>query len=359
VRALLSDDGAPAVFALYVTKGLVDVAEHELTEHVEGGQVLVRDDRFLLVRMTFAQAAGFGVVARTVDDLRLVVAGPSPIGTAADLDTLCRTAASTVESLFPAGEQPWSVTVSALDPPWRAKPRWATTPILAARLHGADPAGTTRSPVDLRLQVEGGAGHLSLNLWDQPIGKRAHEPPPPRWHGSLRPTVAAALVRLALASAQAQATPIDRDAGLYDPFCGSGTIVAEAAHLGLPVFASDRSDEAAALTRARLAGADDLTHRVFVRDVLRGPDQRVTARLIATNLPWGKQVEIPHRTALFEATALLVSHTLRRGGAAVLLTTHEEALAARLTRHGLTVTTRRLGLLGQTPAAVTATPNPR
>jgi len=80
--------------------------------------------------------------------------------------------------------------------------------------------------------------------------------------------VAAALVRLAISGAG----PEVLGRGVYDPFCGTGTIAAEAVHLGLPVFASDIDERAAELTRQRLAGeragsapgaADVLRHRVF------------------------------------------------------------------------------------------------
>jgi tRNA G10 N-methylase Trm11 len=175
--------------------------------------------------------------------------------------------------------------------------------------------------------------------------------------------VAASLVRLGLA----QADPSGTAPGLYDPFCGSGTIAAEAARAGLPVFASDLSAEAVALTRERLAALPassglpglepgDLLRRVFVRDVRRGPDPRVTARLLVANMPWGKQVKVAGRLELFDATSRLAAHTARSGGAVVLLTTNEDQLLPRLRRRGLTAAARRIGLLGQAPAIVLAQP---
>ena len=71
-------------------------------------------------------------------------------------------------------------------------------------------------------------------------------------------------------------------------------------------------------------------------------------------MPWGKQVKVDGRLALSDAVALLAGRLLADGGAAVLLTTYEEPLAARLRRQGLEVSSRRIGLLGQTPAIVLA-----
>ena len=150
--------------------------------------------------------------------------------------------------------------------------------------------------------------------------------------------------------------------GVYDPFCGTGTVAAEAAHLGLPVFASDIDECAVELTRRRLAAGlpgpapatAALLHRVFAHDVRRGPPARVSAGIVVGNMPWGKQVKVAGRLALFDATALLVSRLLADGGTAVLLTTREDALMARLRRQRLEVSSRRIGLLGQAPAIVVA-----
>jgi hypothetical protein len=359
VRRLTIPSDVARPFVLYATKGLVDVAEAELREIVSGAAVRERAERFLVVALTPDEADRIGARARVLDDVRMVVAGPAPVRDEADLVELCRTAAAEVEaSVAGAAESaPWSVTLSVRNPPWRRKPPWDPRPVLVRTLHGADPDATRRCPVDVRIQLDGEVGHVAVSLWDRPVGKHSREVTA-SWPGALRPTVAAALVRLVL-----DLGGEDAAAGLYDPFCGSGTIVGEAVRRGLPVFASDRSEQAVALTRERLTGMgphqDDLTRQVFVRDVLTGPDQRVTARLLAANLPWGKQVQVEGRLALFDATALVTARMLRSGGAAALLTTREEQLIPRLRRHGLTVDSRRIGLLGQTPAVVTCTASHR
>ena len=58
----------------------------------------------------------------------------------------------------------------------------------------------------------------------------------------------------------------------------------------------------------------------------------------------------PHRSLFGK----LVSRLLAGGGTAVLLTTREDALVARLRRQRLKVSSRRIGLLGQAPAIVVA-----
>jgi Putative RNA methylase family UPF0020 len=369
--ALPPDGTAGIRLVLYFTKGLGDVAAAEVSAIVPSAAIQLAGDRFLVLAVTAAGAARLGRQARTVDDARLLVAGPGRIAGVADFAALCAAAAARVREVLPpdCGQLPgpWSVTVSARSPVWRRAAGWDPAPVLARHFPGADLSATERSPVDLRLQADEDMAHIALNLWSRPIGKRAGAGPGrgggPGRAGALRPTVAAALVRLAISGAG----PDLLARGVYDPFCGTGTIAAEAAHLGLPVFASDIDGRAAELTRQRLAAgpagsapeAGLLRHRVFARDVRRGPAQRVSAGIVASNMPWGKQVRVDGRLALFDATALLVRHLLRDGGTAALLTTHEEPLVARLGRQGLEVTSRRIGLLGQTPAIVVASPDSR
>jgi SAM-dependent methyltransferase len=354
----LPPDGAARIrLVLYFTKGLGDVVAAEAAGIVPAAEIRQQQDRFLVLTMTAAEAARVGSQARTVDDARLLIAGPERIGGQAGFAALCAAAAGQLRDIIArSGEEPpgaWSVTWSARNPAWRRAPAWDPAPVLARHFPGVSLDGTERRPVDLRVQADGDMVHIALNLWGRPIGKRRDDGPPRP--GALRPTVAAALVRLAIADAGPEV--IRR--GVYDPFCGTGTVVAEAAHLGLPVFASDIDERAAELTRQRLAGAGSgtigaLRHNVFTHDVRRGLPQRVSAGIVAANMPWGKQVAVAGRLALFDAVALLARRLLADGGAAVLLTTHEEPLIARLRRQRLEISSRRIGLLGQTPAIVLA-----
>ncbi len=370
----LPPDGTSRIrLVLYFTKGLGDVIAAEAAGIVPAAAIRQQEDRFLVLAMTVAEAARLGREARTVDDARLLVAGPERIGSEAGFAALCAAAAERVRDVLPPGGAlppggvlapggaqlpgPWSVTLSARNPCWRDSPAWDPAPALARHFPGSDLGATERSAIDLRVQADRDQVHVALNLWSRPIGKRGDDriarP------GALRPAVAAALIRLGIRAAG----PELAGRGVYDPFCGTGTVAAEGAHLGLPVFASDIDQRAVELTRQRLAGelagsaagaADTLRHRVFSHDVRHGLPQRVSAGILAGNMPWGKQVRVTGRLALYDATALLARRLLDGGGAVALLTTHEDQLAARLRRQRLEVSCRRIGLLGQTPAIVLA-----
>jgi hypothetical protein len=358
----LPGDGTTRIrLALYFTKGLGDVVAAESAAIVPASVLLQEGDRFLVVAMTAAEAAHIGGRARTIDDARLLVAGPERINSEDGFAALCAAAARRVRRILAPGDGepagPCSITLSARSPVWRESPAWDPAPILARHFPGADLRATVRSPVDLRVQADEDKVHIALNLWSRPIGKRGDDGP--ARPGALRRTVAAALLRLAIRDVDPDVTMH----GVYDPFCGTGTVVAEAARLGLPVFASDIDERAVQIARDQLAGelagsppgaAGALRHRVFAHDVRRGPPRRVSARVVVGNMPWGKQVKVDGRLALFDATTLLTGHLLRDGGAVAFLTTSEDALIARLRRQRLEVFSRRIGLLGQTPAIVMA-----
>jgi predicted RNA methylase len=343
---------------VYFTKGLADVVTAEISQLAPQAEVGEPADRFVIVGVDDAGLTRLRFAGRTFDDIRLLVAGPAAITDLASFDRLCGQARDAADAFLRtrdparADSRPWSVTVSARSPRWRDRPGWDPAGPMAARFHGADLAARSRAPVDLRLQVDGGLGHISLNFTARPHGKREAGPDRP---GALRPSVAAALVRLALQAASPSA--IRR--GLYDPCCGTGTIVAEAARMSVPVYASDIDSEAVAATSERLAalagaGSSPLAARVFRHDLLRGVPRDVPARIVASNLPWGKQIELPSRTDLFDAVARLTARGIAEGGASVLLTTGEQQLVARIRRQApqAQITSRRIGLLGQTPAVV-------
>jgi hypothetical protein len=82
----------------------------------------------------------------------------------------------------------------------------------------------------------------------------------------------------------------------------------------------------------------------------------VTAGIVCGNLPWGKQVKVERRGDLFDQVVAIVAGPLDRGGCCALLTTHEDQLAASIRRRikDVRISSRRIGLLGQTPGIVVA-----
>jgi tRNA (guanine6-N2)-methyltransferase len=159
-----------------------------------------------------------------------------------------------------------------------------------------------------RVHVRDGEALLGLRLAARPLHRRAAG-----WAtvpGSLHPPVAAALVLLA---------GVVPGQWLGDPFCGSGTILAEYLHLTATGRAAgiDASAEAVASAHANLAAAGCGDRALAARgDAAAPPIRPGGLDVVVTNPPWGRAVARP--TA--EATAWRrTGDSLGRAGRLVVL----------------------------------------
>jgi Putative RNA methylase family UPF0020 len=187
-----------------------------------------------------------------------------------------------------------------------------TTVLLARR-----PRWRVYDPAQLELwALEGPHGHFRIGarLTTGELrhrGGRESERP-----GALRPTVAAAMVRLA-----------GRAGGvLYDPFCGSGTIMLEAAAAGWEVAGSDIDPDAVETARRNGAGA------VSVADARRLPTDDASVAAVASNLPFGSTYPLPADPAVWLKEVLAELARIACDGAPLVLLLPESATFARALR---------------------------
>jgi 23S rRNA G2445 N2-methylase RlmL len=163
---------------------------------------------------------------------------------------------------------------------------------------------------------------------------------------SLRPTVAAAMVRLA---------GIGPGMTVLDPMCGAGTILAEA------VDVARKRSQGGPIT---IIGGDVDPNAVFVAsqnlqklgpvelarwDATALPLERASVDRIVSNPPFGKQLSsIEQIGPLYEAASAEWDRLLRPGGRAVLLAMEQEGLRrVLLARRWSPVRQIRVRLLGQ------------
>ncbi|MBA3847675.1 MAG: methyltransferase [Planctomycetes bacterium] len=134
--------------------------------------------------------------------------------------------------------------------------------------------------LNLRLFIEHDQAHVGVRLARRPLQDRAyklaHRP------GSLKPPIAAAMLRLAGLRAGER---------VVDPFCGAGTIVIEAAALGAAAIAGDRDTDAVGALRANAIAAA-LPLAVATWDAAALPLADGAADLVVTNPPWDRQVQV-------------------------------------------------------------------
>ena len=193
--------------------------------------------------------------------------------------------------------------------------------------------------LNLRVFLEHEQAYLGVRLAARPLNERPYKIA--NVPGSLKPNVAAAMVRLGR---------FEPGATIADPLCGAGTIVIEAALAGLQAIGGD-SDMAAleAAKRNLEAAGVDVTPERWDARALPLVDGSLDG--VICNLPWGRQVEMGSEIESFYARSLReMRRVCRQDGTLVLLTSLQPLLRSTARAAGFEVESEtEISLSGQTP----------
>lgn len=336
-------------FIAYHAKGLGTICRDEILEKTQEATVLQESDKYTVFESS--QDPESLMELRTVDDLHLLLKfvedGQKPD-------------AERIVSEFPLEKfeeglnilnqvrnpgNSFSLTVSRymnpeLDPETLEKD-------LAERIRATGQEYSREAEVDVRVHSEEARVIYSMRLPEKPLYYRSYRECSRK--GSLRPSIAAAMVFLA---------GPQKGERLFDGFCGSGTILCEAASQGLKPKGGDLSREAVKCSRENLRKLKpEAIKQVKKRDATDTglPGDRYD--IIVSNLPWGKQVELD-RVSLYSATAKEYTRILKEDGRIVLLGDDPELAEKHLEKHlpGHQIESFRLGFLGQNPSLTLAKP---
>lgn len=130
--------------------------------------------------------------------------------------------------------------------------------------------------------------------------------------GGIRPTIAAALIRV---------SKPDKADVFYDPFCGAGTIPRERARIqNRRILASDINPDAVVCTKNNLPG----NIKVFQCDARNMKVKDNSIDVIVSNIPWGKQIEVESIAELYTDFFHEAGRVLKDKGRIVILTDREE-----------------------------------
>lgn len=166
--------------------------------------------------------------------------------------------------------------------------------------------------LNLRLFIEHDRALVGLRIGSYSLHRRPYK----QQHlpGSLKPPVAAAMIRLA---------GLQPGQIMIDPFCGAGTIVIEAALQGIVAVGGDLAAEAVRTAQVDLSVEIALLHS----DARRLPFADKSVDSVVSNLPWGKQVnEGDDLRMLYHASFAEMQRVVKPDGSIVLLTSQPELL---------------------------------
>jgi len=178
-----------------------------------------------------------------------------------------------------------------------------------------EPAWRIADPAQVEIwALEYARGRFVAGLRLSDARLRQHQGRAVERRGALRPTVAAAMVRLA------GAPPPGGHAVLLDPCCGSGTILREALSYGWSVEGRDIDRAAVTVARRNLHGTSGREWRVLREDARKLDLGDAAVAACVSNLPFGRQYAPTGDRATWLADVLAeLARVTQPGGRVVVL----------------------------------------
>jgi 23S rRNA G2445 N2-methylase RlmL len=189
--------------------------------------------------------------------------------------------------------------------------------------------------LNLRVFIEHDTALVGLRITRHPLHRRPYKTD--HLPGSLKPSVAAAM--LLMAGAAPEQT-------LLDPFCGTGTMLIEAALQSLHGIGGDLQHIAVQHARTN---ADNAHVRpvLCLWDAQRLPLARASVDLAVSNLPWGRQIIVNEDLkSLYRTSLREMRRVVKPDGTILLLTSVPELLNLP------DAETTEISLFGQNPHIV-------
>lgn len=335
VQTVERDDDLPACYAM-VHPGLEEVAAEEIRTEL-GGKIKRAEDGFVVFRIADIDRSVLQL--RTTEDVFLFAWGTDQLSyRATDLESIRR---------WTARDADWPTllrTHHAITPKPRGKPTYRLVVQMTEKhgyrrvdaakelrqgLAGKVPASwrpaQENASIEFWLTIHGKTALCGLRLSDRTMRHRTYKVE--HFPASLRPTMAAAMVRLA---------DLKPHHTVLDPMCGAGTILAESLQYArqhdrpnlmwdLKVLGGDVDPHHLRAAKANLVRFGEVSLRTW--DARRLPLEDVSVDRIICNPPFGKQLSTPQEIGpLYQQSVREMDRVLRPKGKAVLLVAEPDPL---------------------------------
>lgn len=343
---------------LYATcfRGLGEISRREVRRRLETSELAHRQVRdFDLFHFTTSESASRVSDLLTIEDAYFELDVLPLSGGREDLDLLRRRATRwDVEAGIAAkrqvtprnrkGSVSYRVVVQAQDAEWRGYRREAIAETVTAaidRRYARWYAVPDGGDLEVWVQIADREAIIGLRLTDRTMRHRSDKAV--NLPGSLRPTLAAAMISLAKSN--------DDDIFL-DPMCGAGTLLLERAREGRykELLGGDIRQDAVAATFDNL-GSRYKPWRVRKWDATRLPIDDSSVTQVVTNPPWGRQIGSKTELgSLYRGVFAELDRVSQPGASIVILTSEWDTFKTALASQQSLVTTyqiRRVHVLGR------------
>jgi len=204
------------------------------------------------------------------------------------------------------------------------------------------------SDYNLRVIIEENNLFVGLRLFKRALKDRDYADRK-NYMGSLRPTIAAAMIRMVSGDL--------KGLEIVDNFCGSGTFLAESSLFGHNPHGGDISESAVKVASSTLLNYFHIKKPdVFAQDAKETKWDDDSFDIAVSNYPWDSQIKVDSFTELYELSIREYARILKPQSALSFILTKPELMVKFIKQYfpEHKVVTRQIGYLGQTPWIIIA-----
>lgn len=335
----------------FVVKGLEDIAANELREF----GLVIDEVKIKQVLGTFEGDLLSLSQLKTVDDVALLVDSFEISKKTVSEDIIAKVESLNIASYLPNISQVrtlgtnFSITISKYK---------VDVDVEVLKKHLANQLSTElnmqfteqeHENLDIRINIEQQNVTISIRLFSKPLHDRSYIKQ--TYLGSLKPTIAASLYKLAVFKVK------DRDnINLVDNFCGSGTILCEAFMQGANVSGGDMNELGVNIARNNLSAVGAKDFQLKVQSAFSTEWKSKQFNLAISNPPWGEQLQIASITELYEKSLAEYKRILTEDAVLCFIAKKPDLLIkyikSNFPKHK--IETRNISFNGQQPTIVTA-----
>jgi len=333
-------------YIAYMTKGLEQVSEEELLVRVRA-MILHKGDK----RIVFESDADIDLLMglRTIDDLGFYIGSMEGVTNCAQIleyiSTLDLNVAKTYLEGYRKVDDTFSLTVSAARSSLNTRELIPEVASRVKEVYKLSFVELSHDNFDFKIFIDRKDVLFSVRLTQISLHNRLYKKY--SLPGSLKPTVAAAMVQLA--------TKFSSGNIIVDNFCGSGTILCECLLADNIVYGGDINLESVIIAKKNLENISEKNIEIITTlDAMKSGWRSSFFDIAISNMPWDKQIKVESITDLYEGTIREYSRILKVDGVLCALVGKPELFIKYAKKYlpEKTIQQIKIGLLGQNPTIV-------